>query len=63
LKGTSSGKCAGHEDAISGLVDWRATKRLDVYAGAMYSKVNGGLASGFLADDNLAVTAGVRLSF
>ncbi len=63
LKGTNSGKCAGTEDAISGMVDWRPFKRVDVYAGAMYSKVSGGLASGFYASDNLAATGGVRFSF
>jgi hypothetical protein len=63
LKGTNSNKCAGSEDAISGLFDWHATKRLDVYGGAMYSKVRAGLASGFLADNNLALTGGLRLNF
>ena len=47
LKGTNNAKCAGTEDAISGVVDWRPWKRVDVYAGAMYSKVRGGLANGF----------------
>ena len=50
LKGTNSSKCAGMEDAISGAVDWRPVKRVDVYAGAMYSKISGGLASGYFAD-------------
>jgi predicted porin len=63
LKGTNSSKCAGTEDAISGAVDWRPWKRVDVYAGAMYSKVSGGLANGFFADNNLAATGGVRFSF
>jgi predicted porin len=63
LKGTNSGKCAGTEDAISGLVDWHITKRFDLYGGVMFSKVRGGLASGFFADNNTAVTSGVRLSF
>ncbi len=62
-EGTNSGKCAGAEDAISGMVDWRPWKRVDVYAGAMYSKVSGGLATGFYADNNLAATGGVRFSF
>jgi predicted porin len=62
-QGTANAKCAGHEDAISGLVDWRPVKRVDIYAGAMYSKVNGGLANGFFVNDNLAATGGVRVSF
>ena len=62
-QGTASAKCAGHEDAISGIVDWRPVKRVDVYAGAMYSKVNGGLANGYFVNSNLAATGGVRVSF
>lgn len=62
-QGTASGKCAGSEDAISGVVDWRPYKRVDVYAGAMYSKVNGGLATGFFVNNNLAVSGGVRVGF
>ena len=62
-QGANSGKCAGNEYAVSGLVDWRPVKRVDVYAGAMYSKVNGGLANGFFVSDNLAFTGGVRLSW
>ena len=63
LKGTNSSKCAGSEDAISGLIDWKAYKRLDVYAGVMYSKARDGMASGWFADNNLATTAGIRFSF
>jgi predicted porin len=63
LKGTMSSKCEGNEDAVSGVIDWRPVKRVDVYAGVMYSKVSGGLATGYIATDNLAATAGVRLSF
>jgi predicted porin len=62
-QGAASSKCAGTEDAISGVVDWRPWKRVDVYAGAMYSKVTGGLANGYFVNDNLAATGGVRLSF
>lgn len=62
-QGSNSSKCAGSEDAISGAVDWKPYKRVDVYAGAMYSKVNGGLAQGFFVNDNLAFTTGVRVGF
>ena len=62
-KGTSSGKCAGSEDAISGLIDYKLTKRFDIYGGVMFSKVRGGLASGFFNDNNTSVTGGVRLTF
>ncbi len=62
-QGTANAKCAGTEDAVSGMVDWRPYKRLDIYAGAMYSQVNGGLANGFFANSNLEPVAGMRLSF
>jgi hypothetical protein len=62
-QGTANSKCAGTEDGVSGMVDWRPYKRLDVYAGAMYTQVNGGLANGFFANSNLEPVAGLRLSF
>jgi predicted porin len=62
-QGANSSKCSGTEDAVSGAIDWRPYKRLDVYAGAMYSQVGGGLANGFFVNNNLAVTGGVRLGF
>ena len=43
----SSGKCAGSQDAVSLLVDYRPVKRVDLYAGVMVSNVYGGLANGF----------------
>ena len=46
-----------------GLIDWRPYKRLDVYAGVLFSQVSGGLASGFFHTTNVAPTAGVRLTF
>jgi predicted porin len=63
LKGTASSKCAGDEDAISGMIDYRPVKRVDVYGGVMATKVTGGLASGFIADNNIATTVGVRVGF
>jgi predicted porin len=60
---TSSSKCAGVQNTLSVMIDYRLFKRLDVYGGVMYSQVNGGLASGFLHDRNLAPTIGMRLQF
>jgi len=62
-QGANSSKCSGNEYAVSGLVDWRPYKRVDLYGGAMFSKVNGGLANGFFVNNNLAITGGVRVSF
>ena len=63
LQGTANTYCAGHDQAVSGLIDWRPFRRLDVYAGVMVSYANGGLASGFLHTSNIAPTVGLRLTF
>ena len=43
----SSSKCAGSQDAVSVMVDYRPVKRVDLYAGVMVSNVYGGLANGY----------------
>ena len=43
----SSAKCAGSQDAVSALLDFRPVKRVDLYAGVMLSNVYGGLANGY----------------
>ena len=63
LQGAANTYCSGDLQAVSGMVDWRPFKRLDVYAGVMYSAASGGIASGYLNTDNVATTAGLRLSF
>ena len=62
-KGTINGDCAGSEDVFSFVIDYRPFKRVDTYAGVMFSKVKAGMASGYAADNNASFTAGVRLSF
>jgi predicted porin len=61
--GTKAGDCAGTLNAYSALIDWKPMKRLDVYAGLMYSEVGGGLASGYLNTSNVDPTVGLRLQF
>jgi predicted porin len=61
--GLSSSRCHGMENAVSGMIDYRLTGRIDAYAGLMWSQVTGGLASGYLHHVNLAPTAGVRMQF
>lgn len=39
--------CSGTQDAGSVLVDYRFSKRFDIYAGAMYGIVHGGFANGY----------------
>ena len=55
--------CSGQLDAFSLVVDYRFAKRFDAYAGAMYSKVANGLASGFLHSNTVDPTAGMRFQF
>jgi predicted porin len=45
------------------MVDYRVTKRLDAYAGVMWSQVTGGLASGYLNSQNIGPTVGLRFQF
>ncbi len=55
--------CAGTQDAISFMIDYRPLKRVDLYAGIMVSNVYAGLANGYLATQNVAPTAGLRIKF
>ncbi|HEY1779776.1 MAG TPA: hypothetical protein VGG79_04975 [Roseiarcus sp.] len=59
----NSNACAGTQYAISARIDYRPLKRVDLYAGVMVSNVYGGLANGFLATQNIAPTAGLRIKF
>jgi predicted porin len=43
-----SAGCSGTLDAVSLVIDWRFARHVDLYAGVMWSQVQGGLASGFL---------------
>ncbi len=58
-----SSACSGDLDAVSLLADYHFTKRFDVYAGAMWSTVDGGLANGFLHDSTIDPTIGARYRF
>jgi predicted porin len=60
---TSAGNCSGTENVYSVKFDYRWTKRWDAYAGVMYSKVNDGLAAGFLNRSVTSPTLGVRFQF
>jgi predicted porin len=46
--GSLSSRCSGTLDAVSAAIDWRFARHVDMYAGVMWSQVNGGLANGFL---------------
>ena len=61
--GFSASSCAGTLDALSAMIDYRPAKRVDLYAGVMWSQVTGGLASGYLYHANFGPTAGLRFQF
>jgi predicted porin len=61
--GLSASSCAGTLNAVFVMIDYRPKKRLDVYAGVMWSQVAGGLASGYLNHENIGPTVGMRLQF
>ena len=60
---TVSSKCSGSLNAVSAVLDYRLTKRFDVYGGLMWSEVSGGLANGYLNTSNVDPTVGVRYTF
>jgi predicted porin len=62
-QGAANAACAGTTDVITGMIDYRPVKRVDLYGGVMYSVVAGGMANGFLKSVNLEPSAGVRVSF
>ena len=50
--------CSGTQDAGSLLIDYRFSKRFDVYAGAMYGIVHGGFAAGYAPATRSATALG-----
>ena len=55
--------CSGSFEAYSLDFDFRFTRRLDAYAGIMYSSVSDGLANGYLFTTNVNPTIGLRCVF
>jgi predicted porin len=55
--------CSGSFEAFSFDADYRFNEHFDVYAGAMYSGVTAGVASGYLSTTNVNPTVGVRYKF
>jgi predicted porin len=50
----SQTNCAGGEDMVGLVIDWRFARHVDLYAGVAYSQRNGGLAAGFVTSNNNA---------
>jgi predicted porin len=55
--------CSGSLEAFSFDADYRFNVHFDVYAGAMYSGVRDGFASGYINRTNINPTVGVRYKF
>jgi predicted porin len=62
-RNASSASCAGELADISLVADWHFTKRFDTYAGVNWSRVQNGLASGFLFTSEYNPMVGVRFNF
>jgi predicted porin len=60
---TAHASCSGSLEGISFDADYRINAHFDVYAGAMYSAVHDGMASGYLFPTNLNPTLGARYKF
>ncbi len=55
--------CSGSSKFYSVMGKYKLSKRTDVYAGYMYNKVDGGMAAGFLHDNNGFFGTGIKHSF
>lgn len=55
--------CSGRLEAFSFDADYRFNKHFDAYAGAMYSGVHDGVASGYIHSTNINPTIGMRYKF
>lgn len=60
---TASSQCSGRLQAVSAMAVYKVAKHWDLYTGAMYSQVVGGMASGYLHRTSIDPMAGVRFSF
>jgi predicted porin len=60
---TVSSGCSGNLNAVSALIDYKFTKRFDVYFGSFWNEVTNGLANGYYARNNIATTLGARFKF
>jgi predicted porin len=55
--------CSGDLEAVSLDADYRFNVHFDVYLGAMWSEVRDGLANGYINNNNINPTIGVRFKF
>ena len=55
--------CSGAENAIGSVGEYHFTGKFEAYAGLMYSTVSGGMANGFLYNNTVDPTVGLRYAF
>lgn len=60
---TSESPCSGNENIFSVRLDYRLTKRVDLYSGVSTVKLAGGLASGYLNSSIYTPVIGFRVQF
>jgi len=60
---SSNGACSGYEDGLSIMGDYTVNRHFDVYGGAMYTHVNGGMANGYIHNNTIDPMLGVRAKF
>jgi len=60
---TSAASCSGEYNGVSFMADYKITPRFDVYGGAMWSQIVGGLGSGALHNNTIDPMFGVRFNF
>ncbi len=60
---TRAGSCSGDQYVVSAMADYHFSKKFDIYGGVMYSDALNGLGSGFLHNNNVSPSVGVRYSF
>jgi predicted porin len=60
---TAHSTCSGNLEAFSFDADYHFNTHFDAYAGAMYSGVHDGLASGYFHSTDINPTIGVRFKF
>ena len=60
---TSAASCSGEYNGMSLMADYKITTRFDVYGGAMWSQIVGGLGSGATHNNTIDPMVGVRFNF
>ncbi len=60
---SNTSTCSGAEDALGMVAEYHFSRRFEIYGGLMYSRVSGGMASGFLYRNSVDPAVGLRYAF